>query len=49
VAELERLARQLAVTRVDPRTAGRVIGRIVCDGDLTQMTRDVSEDFRPAS
>jgi conjugative relaxase-like TrwC/TraI family protein len=34
VAELERLAWQLAVTRVDPRTAGRVIGRTVGDGDL---------------
>ncbi len=34
VAEVERLAWQLAVTRVDPRTADRVLARMVGDGDL---------------
>jgi len=38
VAEVERLAWQLAVTRVDPRTAGRVLAHMVGDGDLIVTT-----------
>ena len=34
VAEMDGLAQQLAVGRLDPRTAERVVGHMVRDGDL---------------
>src|SRR5206468_1118424 len=40
VRDLERLARQLAVGLVDPRTADRVIADLVGDGDLMVTTDD---------
>ena len=40
IAEMDRLAQQLAVGLLDPRTAERVVGHMVRDGDLLVTTDD---------
>src|SRR5262249_24699887 len=40
IAEMDRLAQQLAVGLLDPRTAERVVGHMVRDGDLLDTTDD---------